>query len=43
MGINNNAPIRYSRRAIETFKDAELKEVSGAGHEFRGMQQERGY
>ena len=40
-GTNDNiAPISYSRRAIETFKDAKLKEIPGAGHGFRGAQQE---
>ena len=37
---DNVAPISYSHRAIETFKDAKLKEVPGAGHGFRGAQQE---
>lgn len=37
---DNIAPISYSRRAIETFKDARLKEIPGAGHGFRGAQQE---
>ena len=37
---DNVAPISYSRRAIETFKDARLKEIPGAGHGFRGAQQE---
>ena len=37
---DNIAPISYSRRAIETFKDAKLKEIPGAGHGFRGAQQE---
>ena len=37
---DNVAPISYSRRAIETFKDAKLKEIPGAGHGFRGAQQE---
>ena len=37
---DNIAPISYSRRAIETFKDAKLKEILGAGHEFIGAQQE---
>lgn len=35
---DNVAPISYSRRAIETFKDARLKEIPGAGHGFRGAQ-----
>lgn len=34
------APISYSRRAIETFPQAELKEISGAGHGFNGQEQE---
>ena len=34
---DNVAPMR---RAIETFKDAKLKEIPGAGHGFRGAQQE---
>jgi len=37
---DNVVPISYSRRAIETFKDAKLKEIPGAGHGFRGAQQE---
>lgn len=37
---DNIAPISYSRGAIETFKDAKLKEIPGAGHGFRGAQQE---
>ena len=37
---DNVAPISYSRRAIETFKDARLKKIPGAGHGFRGAQQE---
>ena len=37
---DNITPISYSRRAIETFKDAKLKEIPGAGHGFRGAQQE---
>ena len=37
---DNVAPISYLHRAIETFKDAKLKEVPGAGHGFRGAQQE---
>lgn len=37
---DNIAPISYSRRAIETFKDAKLKEIPGARHGFRGAQQE---
>lgn len=37
---DNIAPISCSRRAIETFKDAKLKEILGAGHGFRGAQQE---
>lgn len=37
---DNVAPISYSWRAIETFKDARLKEILGAGHGFRGAQQE---
>ena len=37
---DNVAPISYSRRATETFKDAKLKEIPGAGHGFRGDQQE---
>lgn len=37
---DNVVPISYSRRAIETFKDARLKEIPGAGHGFRGTQQE---
>ena len=37
---DNVAPISYSRRAIETFKDAKLKEIPGAGDGFRGAQQE---
>ena len=37
---DNIAPISYSRSAIETFKDAKLKEIPGAGHGFRGAQQE---
>ena len=40
---DNVAPISYSRRAIETFKDARLKEIPGAGHGFRGAQQEEFY
>ena len=37
---DNVAPISYSRRAVETFKDAKLKEIPGEGHRFRGAQQE---
>ena len=37
---DNVVPISYSRCAIETFKDAKLKEIPGAGHGFRGTQQE---
>lgn len=28
--------ISYSRHAIETFKDAKVKEIPGASHGFRG-------
>ena len=38
---DNVAPINYSRyETIETFKNAKLKEIPGAGHGFRGAQQE---
>ncbi|MGX7112017.1 alpha/beta hydrolase family protein [Gemella cuniculi] len=40
-GTNDNiAPISYSRRAIETFSNATLKEILGAGHGFNTRQQE---
>ena len=40
-GTNDTtAPISYSRKAVETFPNAVLKEIQGAGHGFRGAQQE---
>ena len=40
-GTNDTtAPISYSRKAVETFPNAVLKEIQGAGHGFSGAQQE---
>lgn len=40
-GTNDTtAPISYSRKAVETFPNVVLKEIQGAGHGFRGAQQE---
>lgn len=37
---DTTAPISYSRKAVETFPNAVLKEIQGAGNGFRGAQQE---